>query len=154
VKNDWGEDAFVGDAQQTPCDAKVVVTPSASARRRGARRKASASDALLRPRASRLDDLIREMRIANPRAGLTPEMQQAYSPQCASCARRRRRKPRGATKCRGARIRAWRRRAGREKATLLYDGSSAKEAAERARGTAAGNDPADRPLRPASAGGS
>jgi len=131
VKNDWGEDAFVWAMRNKhPAIAKVVGTPERFA---AAARAPESFGEPTRSQAapSRLDDLIREMRIAESQGRLTPEMQQAYL----AAVRQLRQTPPSEAARRDEvpkvlEIRAWRGEPGREKATLLYDGSNAKEAAE------------------------
>jgi hypothetical protein len=131
VKNDWDEDAFVWAMRNKhPEIAKVVGSPERFA---AAARVPESFGEPTRSQAApaRLDDLIREMRVAQAEGRLTPEMQQAYlaavrqlrqPPQ--SDAARRDETPKALE------IRAWRGEPGREKATLLYDGGTSREAVE------------------------
>ena len=132
VKNDWGEDAFVWAMRNKhPAIAKAVGTPerfAAAARSPESFGEPTRSQAL----PSRLDDLIREMRIAESQGRLTPEMQQAYL----AAVRQLRQPPPSADTTRrdevpkALEIRAWRGEPGREKATLEYGSGDAKEVPE------------------------
>ncbi|MCU0805843.1 MAG: ankyrin repeat domain-containing protein [Burkholderiales bacterium] len=131
VKNDWGEDAFVWAMRnKQPAIAKLVGSPERFA---AAARSPESFGEPTRSQAapSRLDDLIREMRIAESQGRLTPEMQQAYL----AAVRQLRQPPPSEAARRDdvpkvLEIRAWRGEPGREKATLHYDAGATNDAAE------------------------
>jgi hypothetical protein len=132
IRNDRGEDAFVWAMRNGhPRIAREVGTPervAAAARAPESYGPPTAS----RPVPTRLEDLMREMRVAESEGRLTPELQAAYLAAVrdlrkASAAQAATESAARADVPRALEIRARRAQPGEERATLLYDGDRTQD---------------------------
>jgi len=133
IRNDWGEDAFVWAMRNGHVKlARALGTPERIA---AAARAPDSFGAPTRSHAvpTRIDDLLKEMRIAEAEGRLTPELQLAYL----NAVRELRRASVSVTveaapprdePPRVLEIRARRGSPGQESATLIYDGGRAQDA--------------------------
>jgi hypothetical protein len=127
VKNDWGDDALVWAMRHRHFKiAKMVTSPEQFAAAAQKPAEAWGEPQRSRPVPDRMADLIEEMRRAEARGRISPELQQAYLLMVADLRRKSREEAAAAQAAReetpkALEITARRAAPGEEKATLIYE---------------------------------